>query len=68
MQEAVLEEAPLFNERQIEVTLLCSLILGQIWLFSLPIITIGQILELHLELLWQQKIEATSIQNLLSVK
>ena len=68
MQEAVLEDASLFNEQQIKVAMLSSLMLGQIWQFSLPIITIGQILELHLELLWQQKIEATSIQNLLSVK
>ena len=35
LQEVVLEDAPLFNEQQIKVAVLSSLMLGQIWQFSL---------------------------------
>ena len=47
-----LEYAPLFNEQQIKVAVLSSLMIGQIWQFSLRIIKMGKILELHLEQLW----------------
>ena len=47
-----LEYAPLFNEQQIKVAVLSSLMIGQIWQFSLRIIKIRKILELHLEQLW----------------